>query len=305
VSGKGGLVAALLFVAGVAGMEALRTPLAAKAYALKETADVYAFPPPSHLRVMTLGYHAAVTDLLWAKLLVEYGTHWHEHRPFPDVPRYLDAILELEPTYEPLYKFADTFLVYRPPVGTADDARLARKYLERGVKEGRPNDWRVWLEYGQFLAFTGPGFLTDDAEKDAWRLDGADAITRAVELGAEPDRSMTAASIYNRFGRTDAARKTLERELAMTQDDQEREVLLAQLARVNDDAQAQQIQGDLAFLGAAYSRYRFLSPAEFVLSFPDVDAARCAGPDAADRDRRCAPAWAPRLPSGEQQQQQP
>jgi hypothetical protein len=288
-----------LLAAGVAGMELLRAPLAGRAYELKEADDVYAFPPPSHLRLMTLGYRSAAVDLLWAKLLVEYGTHWHEHRPFPDVPRYLDAILALEPSYEPLYKFADTLLVYRPPRGYADDARLARAYLERGAKKERPNDWHVWLEYGQFCAFIGPGFLSDDAEKDAWQIEGADAMAHAVELGADPDRSMTAAAIYNRYGHTAAARSALERVLATTQDEDTRAQIQQRLASIDDEANARRIQADLSYLSAVSLRYRFLSPGEFALIFPDVDAARCAGPDAEDADRRCLPDWARRLPSGE------
>ena len=49
---------------------------------------------------MTLGYTAAAVDLLWAKVLVEYGIHHAEKRPFADLEAYLDAILTLEPTYK-------------------------------------------------------------------------------------------------------------------------------------------------------------------------------------------------------------
>ena len=52
------------------------------------------FTPPSQLRAMTLGYHAAATDLLWAKLLVEYGVHHHEKRKFPDLEKYVEAEVE-------------------------------------------------------------------------------------------------------------------------------------------------------------------------------------------------------------------
>jgi hypothetical protein len=296
---RSALVAAALLFAGAAGAQLLRPALARTAYDVKERDDVYAFPPPAHLRAMTLGYRAAATDLLWAKLLVEYGTHWREHRAFPDVSRYLDAILALEPSFSPLYKYVDTLLVYRPPVGTEEDARLARKYLERGALVERPTDWRVWLDYGQFIAFIGPSFLTDDVEKDAWKRDGAAAIARAVDLGADPDRSMAAAALYNRYGQADAAKKALEHYLAVAPDDATRDEIRKRLDLLDDQEEAERIQKDVAYVNGVRARYPFLTIGEVLLVLPDVDAPRCAGPDALALDRRCARDWGPRLPSAQ------
>ena len=125
--------------------------------------------------------------MLWAKLLVEYGTHFSEHREFTEIPRYVDAILELEPNYQPLYKYVDTMLAYRPMQGTESDVRLARVYLERRIRE-LPQDSRMWLRYGQFIAFIAPSFLKDDRDTQAWRKEGAEAMARAVELGADSRR---------------------------------------------------------------------------------------------------------------------
>ena len=212
------VVAALLLAGGASLVAVTRPGLAAVAHRVKQRDDVYTLPPPGELRLLSLGYDAALVDTLWAKLLVEYGTHWGEHRAFEDVPHYLDAILALEPDYPPLYKYAATLLVYRPLVGTEADARMARAYLERGVFKERPDDHAVWLEYGQFIGFIGPGFLPSPAEQDEWRHDGAKAIAHAVELGADPDRSLTAATMLSRYGERDAALKELERALPLTDD---------------------------------------------------------------------------------------
>src|SRR6202042_685051 len=112
---------------------------------------------------------------------------------FEDTPRYADAILELEPTYAPLYRYISTMLVYRPPQGTEKDARMARAYLERGTRE-RPEDGDLWLEYGQFIAFIAPSFLKDPVDVARWRKEGAEAMGHAVELGGDPDRALTAAT---------------------------------------------------------------------------------------------------------------
>ncbi len=183
-----GLVAALLVVSAL-GVARLQPRLAHAAHDVKERDEVYALPPPAQLKAFVLGYDAATVDLLWAKLLVEFGIHWHEKRTFHPDP-YIDAILYLEPTYDRIYRFADTLLCYHPLHATEADARKARGVLERGTLE-RPWDFEVWQEYGQFSAFLGPGFLPDtaEAEKDRWRHDGALAMMKAVDLGAGVGRA--------------------------------------------------------------------------------------------------------------------
>ena len=193
--------AAALALGAAIGVASLQPRLARTVHEVKERDDVVAFPPPAELHIAVLGWDAAVVDMLWAKLLVEYGMHFSEHRDFTEIPRYIDAILELEPTYAPLYKYVDTMLAYRPMQGTEQDVRLARGYLERGTRE-RPEDPNVWLTYGQFIAFIAPSFLTVDAEKDAWRKDGALAMAHAAELGADQDEAISAASMLTRAGAT-------------------------------------------------------------------------------------------------------
>jgi hypothetical protein len=232
-------------------------------------------------------------DLLWSELLVDYGTHWQEHREFDQVPRYADAILELEPTYPPLYKYISTMLVYRPLRGTEQDARMARRFLERGTRE-RPDDGDVWLEYGQFIAFIAPTFLHDPVEADAWRKDGATAIGHAVELGADPSRALTAATMLSKAGSPEAAIPFLERAYAFTDqpgmadvhENIGRRLAALQATRMREQADAtlraisDRWQAELPFLGRD----------QYLIVGPSVDPARCAGPSASD-DPACARDW--------------
>lgn len=211
--------------------------LAAIARTVKEREETLALLPPAELHVAALGWDAAVVDLLWAQLLVEYGTHWTERREFYGTPRYLDAILELEPTYWPAYKMVDALLVYRPLQGTEEDARLARSYLERGT-ETRPNDWRVWLEYGQFLAYMAPSFLRDPSDIAKWRRDGAEALGHAVELGAGADKALSAATILTTSGATAHAIRFLEHAYALTPEaSEEHEVIGLRLEALRASAE--------------------------------------------------------------------
>jgi hypothetical protein len=210
------VVTAALVSLSLAGLVRTQPVLARTTHEVKERDDTFVFPPPAELHAGTLGYDAAVVDLLWADLLVEHGTHYSEKRDFTDIPKYLDAILELEPTYAPLYKYVTSMLAYRPMQGTEEDVRKARAYMERGTRE-RSTDAKVWMEYGEFIAFIAPSFLHDDNDKQAWRIDGARAMAHAVELGGEPDRALTAAAMLTRAGDTRGTIAFLRRAYALTE----------------------------------------------------------------------------------------
>jgi hypothetical protein len=279
------LVGALLAVAA-AGVGRTQPRLATVVHEVKERADVYALPPPQQLRAIALGYDAATVDLLWAKLLVEYGVHWHEKRELhPD--NYLDTLIAIEPSYGPVYRFADTLLCYRPLHGTEADARKARAILERGLKE-RPGDDLVLLEYGQFSLYLGPGFLTDEAEKEQWRRDGALALTRVSTAG---EASLAGANILARYGERDATIKALHRLYALT-DDPERQALIAKkLAVLEGNAVDEADQRGLSELQARWRRdWSFLSRNEFLLLGPTPDWARCAGTANAESET-CETSW--------------
>ena len=298
-SGRATIGAAVLLLACVAGVARLQPRLASAAHDIKEARDVYPLPPPAELHAATLGWDAAAVDLLWSKLLVDYGTHWTEHREFLETPKYADAILELEPSYAPLYRYIDTMLAYRPLQGTDDDVRMARAYLERGTRE-RPGDRDLWMEYGEFVAFIAPSFLHDDAEVAQWRADGAAAIGHAVELGGDAELALTAATLLTAAGSTEAAIRYLENAYAFTEHPSMASVhdaigrrlvaLEANGLRQAADAAARAIddrwQGELPFV----SRDRYL------MLGPSVDPLRCAGLEGAD-DPSCARDWrAPAAP---------
>jgi tetratricopeptide (TPR) repeat protein len=291
------LVAAALLSASVFGVARLQPRLARTVHSVKEGDEVYAFPPPAELRLSTLGWDAAAVDLLWAKLLVEYGIHWAEHREFHDVPKYVDAILELEAAYEPVYRYVDTMLAYRPLQGTEDDIRKARAYLERGTRE-RPQDARLWMRYGQFLAFIAPSFLHTDGDRDAWRKAGATAIGRAVELGADAEGALTAASILTRSGETQAAIRYLERAYALTPATSDvhesigrRLAMLEVMARRDATDEAAR-----AIRDRWQENLPFVTRDQYVLLGPKVDVLRCTGLEAAE-DGSCARHWSDALSS--------
>jgi hypothetical protein len=277
---RSAVAAAALLIASVAGLAQTQPVLARTAHEVKERDATFALPPPAALHVATLGYDAAAVDLLWADLLVENGLHLSERRDFVDTPKYLDAILELEPTFEPAYRYVGSLLAYRPMQGTEADIRAARAYMERGTRE-RPTDPKVWAEYGEFIAYIAPPFLTDDREREAWRIDGARAMSHAVELGADPEVALAAATILTRSGDTRGTIAFLRRAYALTEG---RSEVHEQIGQRLATLQASQLfeTADEAFRAVESRRAKEMpgvNPDMYLLLGPKTDVWSCIGID--------------------------
>jgi hypothetical protein len=281
------LFAFLIALAAVAGIALVQPGLASNIHKLHQRDDVFLLPPPDQLRVMTLGYRAAGADMLWAKLVLEYGIHGQEKRQFPDVTRYIDGVIALEPDYPALYDFVDTILVYTPPPGgTAEDARTARRYLERGMQE-RPYDGKFWVHAGQFIAFIGPAFIKEPKESEQWRVDGAKIIAKGVELGGDTYRSLAVTTILGHAGEREAQIEHLQRAFAVSDSPEDRAQFLRKLRSLQVDADSElaitAVDRDLA-------SYRFLSRGTGLLIGPRRSPTLCAGPGSYER-RGCAADW--------------
>jgi hypothetical protein len=287
---RGTLAGALLFLAAAGGVALTQPRLARIAHTAGDREDVYALPPAEQLRAATLGWDAAAVDLLWTTLLVQYGSHWQDHREFTDGVRYADDILAIEPTFEPLYLIADTLLVYRPLQGTARDARDARAILERGTRE-RPSDARLWLAYGDFLAYLAPSFLTDPQEQRAWRKEGAEAMVHAVELGADANSALAAVGVMGNVGEKQAALRFLERAYAMTEHPSMASIhenIGRRLADLVGQMQEDEVGALMRVIGDRWQREMpSVNRDDYLLLGPVVDTARCAGLAGAD-DPACS-----------------
>lgn len=281
------LVAASLAVAAALGIAIVQPSLHLKK--VKLGPDVTALPPPDHLKTMALGYRAAGADVLWATMLVEYGTHAQDHRSLDGLSRYVDGILALDPYHPTIYEFIDTLLVVAKTGGAAtpDDVRRVREYFERGTRD-RPNDAAIWLQYGQFLAFMAPSFLSDAAEKERYRRDGALAISRAVDLGADADRSLAASTILSKTGETKAAIRQLQRAYALTDNPETRRQISIKLQRLEATTDAEDAAATVDNDWRA--NYAFLSRNTTLLMGPTRDSLRCVGARSS-RDRGCASDW--------------
>lgn len=262
--------------------------------ALKPTSDVYALPTPEQLTVASLGYRAALADLIFAHVLVWHGLHFQEKRRFEFAAEYLDAVTTLDPKFRDPYYFGDTLIAVQSGKPTRSDYYRARRLLEKGMRE-LPDDTELWLSAGQFMAYVAGPWLEDPKERDAWRLEGARRMARACELVGSneniPYNCISAATVFSRSGERDALIRFLERILAVSDDEAIRQYAFAKLRQVLDAHGMEQLERRAQSLREAWKAdLGYVSLTSALVVGPPFEPAACAGTKREEAE--CASSWA-------------
>jgi hypothetical protein len=291
-----------LLASSIAAVAYARPRVVASLRAVKATSDVFALPPPSMLAAFSLGYRSALADLLYTSTVISVGQHFEERRRFEFVGQYLDSIVALDPHFCQTYRYADTFITYQPfGSPSADDMRHARRLLEQGL-EMCPTDGHLWLSAGQFLAQIAVQYLTDDEEKDAFRVAGAKMLARAGELVSDNQnvqwQSLNAATIFSSKGQREAEIAFLERMYSLTDDEaiktnvasKLRPLLKQQEFELQRRAFEQAKRHDDVFNQVWQRDLPFVSRSGLLVVGPPYEPARCAG--SRPSERGCARSWA-------------
>ncbi len=280
---------------------AVRSPAEATRASTKETGETYPLPPRDELLFLSMGYRAAAADLAWAHVLVTQGLRLGERRRFETVTRYLDAVMTLDPSFREPYRLADTLTTMQTVSATAEDVRVVRRLLERGVEQF-PNDAELWLNLGQFVTWIAPASYldaVDPEEAQRWRREGAAYLARAAELGSEDAtiawRAIGGVRQLHKAGELAATARFIERALAVTEDAELREHLGKQLAALQGDqaARKQRVRRQ-RFEEVWRGTYPTVPLSAVHAAGPPFDPAACAGgavaPDA--EEVLCATTWA-------------
>jgi hypothetical protein len=272
------------------GIGALRPKLVESFRTIKQRDDVYLLPSRELTRVMSLGYRAALADLIFAHVLVSSGRHFAEKRRFEFVASYLETLAALDPSFREPYRLADTLITLQSVPARVQDYRDARRIQELGLA-AYPYDSELWLISGQFLVYLASPRLPP-GEREAWELDGAKKLARACELVGTneniPHNCVSAATFLNQAGSVDAMRSFLERVLAVSDDPDIQTLAVSYLGRVLGQAERERAAERGRRLQLLWSRdLPFVSREMWLLLGPRFDPARCAGVPP-PRDSACA-----------------
>lgn len=267
-------------LAAALGVAAVRPAAAARYHSLRVTSDVYPLASPDQMVVASLGYRAALADVIFAHLLVSYGLHFQEKRRFEFVGDYLDTVNALDPKFKDPYRFADTLLVIAPQPPRLSDYVKAREILERGVRN-RPYDTDLWLVGGQYLAYLAYPYVPADVRAE-WKKRGGQMLARACELASNnqniPYNCITAASLLDTSGEREAAIESLRRLIAVNDDPEIERLALGYLGQRLDERDAEREKRRRAAFREVWQRdLPFAKKDTLLLLGPHVDVGRCAG----------------------------
>lgn len=285
---------ALLLGVAAIGIGVSQSRTRAAHAALRVEDDTYPLPPPHHVARLSLGYHSAVADFLYAHVLVSYGIHFEEKRRFEHVARYLDTIATLDPKFAETYLYADTLITLQPKPPREEDYEDARQLLLRGTRE-LPTDQRIWLTAGQFIGYLAPPRFDDEQKQKQWQLQGAEVLAKACELASDnrniPYHCLAAATTLNRIGQREALIQMLARTLAVNDDPEVRgDALQALHAWAGEQAQ-EQASLQLAQLEATWrQRFGFVG-AEAALIWGVPWSNECLTEPRLARSAACATSW--------------
>ena len=295
ISQLGLLLLAVLLGSAIVLVSSVRRRLFDTHRKVKNQHDVYFLPPPDQVVIMSMGYRAALADILWAHVLVSQGLHTFEQRRFENLTRLYDAINELAPTWRTPYLLADALITFQAATTPLEEIVKAREILERGV-EHRPNDAEIWLNLGQFVSFVAPASYIEDHDPEMaqrWRREGVAYLARAAELGAENSKiswqALGGANILVRSGERDAAIRFLKRTYAVTDDEELKQNILRRLQRLLAERDLERYQRrERAFKAAYATTLPFLSRDQALVLGPPPRPALCAGGSDAPE---CATTW--------------
>lgn len=296
----------LIALCGIA-ISIARPRLATTFKHVKERYDSYLLPPSHMLAQASMGYRQALADLIWAYVLVTQGLRTSEKRPFDHLAEYFEAINTLDPMFREPYKYADSLLTSQTHDADKEGSlRAARIILERGL-QNFPTDAELWLNYGEFLAYVGPGVIEDQVEQKRWRADGAAALMHVGQLGSKNENllwhSIAAVGLLReQEAERGALIRFLERVYAMTEDEELRDNVLNKLRVLGtDQAKSRDIQRQRAF-DDLWRKTPFITRTQLRIIGPMPETWSCAGDQlngqATDRCLRDWTSWSRSLQIG-------
>jgi tetratricopeptide (TPR) repeat protein len=255
----------------------MRTRVTGRVAHAKEAEDVYPLPAPEQLKVACIGYDDAIASILWASLLYQYGDHVGKNRAFPYASAYARTIVHLDPNLKQVYRFLGTFVTMQSTSPELREIVAVREILEQGL-ETYPSDPDVWGAYASFMMFEATPTLPDD-QKKRWRVVGAGAAQRAVELGYKIDTlGYTGALFLERNGYRDLAIAQLRRSYSIAPDEATRTKILRKLERLQAANVAEALSREYeTFRGRWAQEGAFVTESTFTLIGPARDVAACAG----------------------------
>ena len=292
--GLRGLLPVVLCLALGTGLVALvRKPLLERFEKPTTREQVSLLLSPRYVVAFSLGHRDALADYLFGTMLVRYGQSFRNQMPDPATYRYLNAITQLVPTFPAPYLYADALLTLLPiPPGT-NNYLAVRKLHERGMA-ALPYHQELWMVAGQFATYIAPQRIPEPHATEL-RQKGMADLTRACEMVSKnvnlPHGCIGVITRLNKEGQRDALIRMLSRTLAVNDDPEIRERVMAYLKRDASERERERFVGRMQEIEAIWKAQMPQVPrAMMSLLGPGPNVWECAGRSASG-SRGCETTW--------------
>ncbi|MBI5479056.1 MAG: hypothetical protein HY906_09380 [Deltaproteobacteria bacterium] len=231
--------------------------------------DLHYLPEPSALRAMTLGYTELGADLVWIRQVIYFGDEFTRRGDFRFMDRYLRTALALDPNFRRLYAWAGISYAASGVEVTNAVVRESNEFLELGLKRF-PDDWELHFRLG--VNYIHELKTSDERQKLAFRLKGAEHIRRAALAGGGPAwLPVLVATILTKGGETEAAIRHLEEILLTTEDEAVRTHVTNKLRQLRRAALPEMERHRAEFTQRWHAQMRY-APADLYVLFGEAPA---------------------------------
>ncbi len=290
---RGALPPLLCLLIGTCLVMLVRQPLLARYQQPVAKEAVSLLLTPEYSVAFSLGHRAALGDYLFSTLLVRYGQSFRNKLPDPATYRYLDTITTLVPTFASPYLYADALLTLLPIPPGPENYLAVRRLHERGMA-ALPYHQELWLVAGQFATYIAPQRIPEPHASELRRKGMAD-LARACELVSNneniPHGCIAVVTRMHKEGQRDAMVRMLSRTLAVNDDPEIRQRVLAYLKRDATERERERFVGRMQELEAIWrAQVPQVSRTMMSLLGPGPNVWQCAGHEAS-ASRGCETTW--------------
>lgn len=225
-----GVLAAVGALAGVS--ECAREQAHRERAAWPPEADTRYLPPSEAIRLASLGHRELAADLLAARTNIYFGSQMETKGEQQWLEWYLNAVVDLDPRFEPIYSRGAAMLTYSTKELKPDKVLSAVALLGRGI-EAYPDSWDLYFQLGFNLYYELPQLAPKDPRVDGWKRQGVEALRKAALFSDVPSwLPSLVAKMLTEEGEQEMAIKHLERVYAATSDEEARQQIQAKLLRL-------------------------------------------------------------------------
>lgn len=263
----GGVLLGVLFVCALAlAADQLRQDAQRRFSATQTYEDIYYLPPPNQLVVASLGYRAALADLIWMKALVYFGDELAHRGNVANLFRYTDAMLALDETFRRVYRWVASSAIYRTGEVTLQDVERAVAYLERGTRLF-PDDGELAWDLGATFAYELVPMLPVGPRREEARRKSLEYLEVAALRGAGPAwLGLNTAAQLDSLGRKEQALRHLQDLYATATDPSVKQLLEQRLAALQTAAYAEAMRAAGRELEAGRARdFPYMSATLYLL----------------------------------------